>query len=174
MVGIRDAQPGDAHDIAVVHVESWRVAYRGLLPDNVLASLSVTDRERTWSKILVGRPPRSAVLLAMQDAAIVGFVAVGPARDPMAASDAGELYAIYLRPDRHRCGIGTHLHRAAIDRLGTLGFEHATLWVLEGNEPAIRFYHRNGWAADGARRVDHGPGGVELPELRLARTLPQF
>jgi GNAT superfamily N-acetyltransferase len=168
---IRDAQPGDAHGIAAVHVESWQMAYKGLLPERVLANLSVADRERTWSTILVDPPPRTAVLLATCDAVVVGFVAVGPGRDSAAAAQAGELYAIYLRPDQWGRGIGAQLHGAAIHLLSTLGFTQVTLWVLESNERAIGFYHRNGWVADGARRVDQGPGGVELYELRLCRTL---
>lgn len=171
VVEIRDAQPGDAGDIAAVHVESWRIAYRGLLPDDILADLSVPDRERTWRKILADPPPRSAVLLATCGAAVVGFVAVGPGGDHSAGPERGELYAIYLRPDQQRRGIGTQLHNAAIDRLCSLGFTSATLWVLDGNEAAINFYHRNGWAADGTRRVDQGPGAADLPELRLVRPL---
>ncbi|MGH3914506.1 MAG: GNAT family N-acetyltransferase [Pseudonocardiaceae bacterium] len=172
MAEIRDAQPPDAHSIATVHVESWRVAYQNLLPDDVLASLSIPERERTWSKILVDSPPQTAVLLAKSDAVVVGFAAVGADRDSTAATEVAELYAIYLKPDQWGHGIGAQLHRAAIARLSTLGFKHATLWVLEGNERAIGFYYRNGWTADGARRVDRGPGGVELPELRLHRRLP--
>ncbi len=80
VVEIRDAQPGDAHSIATVHVQSWQVAYHGLLPESVLASLSVPDRERTWLKIFLDPPPRTVVLLATCEAAVVGFVAVGPAK----------------------------------------------------------------------------------------------
>ena len=172
VVEIRDAQPADAGDIAAVHVGSWQVAYRGLLPDHILADLSVADRERTWRKILVDPPPRTAVLLATSGAAVVGFAAVGPGRDPTAGPERGELYAIYLRPDQQRRGIGTQLHRAAIDRLRSLGFTSAMLWVLNGNMAALSFYHHNGWTADGTQKVDYGPAGVELPELRLVRPLP--
>jgi GNAT superfamily N-acetyltransferase len=147
---IRDAQPGDAGDIAAVHVESWRVAYRGLLPDDVLDSLSVPDRERTWSGILANPPPRTAVMLATSHAVVAGFAAMGPRRSSPADWDAGELYAIYLRPDQQGRGIGVQLHSAVIDRLSALAFQHATLWVLDGNQRALRFYHRNGWAPDGA------------------------
>lgn len=171
VVEIRDAQPADAQCIAAVHVRSWQIAYQGLLPERVLANLSVADRKRTWSTILVDPPPRSAVLLAIFDGVVVGFVAVGPGRDCAAAAQAGELYAIYLRPDQWGRGIAAQLHSAAIHRLSTLGFTQATLWVLEGNERATGFYQRNGWVVDGARRVDQGPGGVELCELRLNRTL---
>jgi ribosomal protein S18 acetylase RimI-like enzyme len=125
-----------------VHVESWRIAYRGLLPDDILADLSVPDREQTWRKILADPPPRTAVLLATCGAAVVGFAAVGPDGDPPAGPERGELYAIYLRPDQQRLGIGTQLHNAAIDRLRSLGFTSATLWVLDGNEAALGLYHR--------------------------------
>jgi ribosomal protein S18 acetylase RimI-like enzyme len=172
MVEIRDAQPGDAHGIATVHVASWRAAYRGLLPDRVLATRPVADRERAWSQILVDPPPRTAVLLATADAAVVGFVSLGPDRDATAAPEVGELYRFYLRPDHQGRGIGTQLHSAAMHRLRALGFTHATLWVLEGNERAIGFYRRQGWTADGTRRVEQGRGGVEFPELRLRRPLP--
>ncbi|HEX6404261.1 MAG TPA: GNAT family N-acetyltransferase [Pseudonocardiaceae bacterium] len=170
MLEIRDAQPSDAGDIAAVRIGSWQVAYRGLLPDHILAELSVPDRERTWRNILTDPPRRTAVLLATYGATVVGFAAVGPDRDSTAAPDRGELYAIYLRPDQQRRGIGTQLHNAAIDRLCDLGYTSASLWVLDGNEAAIGFYHRNGWAADGTRRVDQGPGATDLPELRRGLT----
>jgi hypothetical protein len=73
-----------------VHVESWQTAYHGLLPDSVLANPSIPDRERTWPKILVDPPPRTAVLLATSNAFVLGFVAVGVDRDSTAASQHGE------------------------------------------------------------------------------------
>jgi GNAT superfamily N-acetyltransferase len=119
---IRNAHPGDAHAIAAVHVESWQIAYRGLLPNSVLVNLSVPDRERTWFRILVDPPPRTAILLATSNTAVLGFVAVGPDQDSTAGSEAGQLYAIYLRSRQRGRGIGTLLHNAAMDRLSTLGF----------------------------------------------------
>jgi L-amino acid N-acyltransferase YncA len=99
------------------------------LPERVLANLSIAGRERTWSTRLADLPPRTAVLLARCDAVVVGFVAVGPGRDSAAAAQAGELYAIYLRPDHWGRGIGIQLHSAAIHRLSILGFTEVTLWV---------------------------------------------
>jgi GNAT superfamily N-acetyltransferase len=168
---IRDARQGDAYAIAAVTVESWQAAYRGLLPDRVLASLSVPEREDTWSKILVDPPPRTVVLLATSNTLVLGFVAVGPDQDCPTASEVGQMYALYLRPDQWGRGIGAQLHNAAMDRLSILGFTHARLWVLEGNERAIRFYYRNGWAADGARRIIQEPQDVNLPVLCLRHVL---
>ena len=38
-----------------------RDAYRGLLPDDVLAGLSIPERERFWSDALTARPPRTGI-----------------------------------------------------------------------------------------------------------------
>ena len=50
-------------------------------------------------------------------------------------------------------------------------YRHAVLWVLDGNRRARRFYEREGWAFDGATKVDDrfGPG---VRELRYGRPLP--
>ena len=173
VVELRDAEPADAPAIAVVVVESWRVAYRGLLPDDVLAGLSVGERERQWSDSLAARPPHTRVVVAALGDAIVGFAATGP---PLMADDRadptlGDLYALYLEPEVWRRGIGTQLHAAALDRLRSCGFTHAGLWVLDTNERAIRFYLSRGWTDTRRTQIDHGPGGTELHERRLIRDL---
>jgi hypothetical protein len=45
---VRRAELRDAAGIAAVHVASWQEAYRGLLPQEYLESLSVRDRIETW------------------------------------------------------------------------------------------------------------------------------
>lgn len=172
MVELRDAVPGDARAVAVVNVRSWRVAYRGLLPDDLLDGLSVQDRERHWSDALTSPAPIRIVVATVADA-VVGFAATGPPLVPGDRADPtlGDLYALYLDPDVWRRGIGTRLHAAALDRLRSCGFTHAGLWALTTNERALRFYQRRGWTDTGRTRVDHGPGGTELHERRLRCSL---
>ena len=55
-----------------------RAAYRGLLPDDVLAGLSVHDREQFWSGPLTTRPADTRILVVAIEDAIVGFAATGP------------------------------------------------------------------------------------------------
>lgn len=173
VVELRDATPADAHAIADVLVRSWRAAYRGLLPDDVLTGLSVPERERFWSDVLTARAPRTGAVVATIAGAVVGFASTGPPLVPADRADPalGDLYALYLAPDAWRRGIGTLLHAAALDRLRSAGFTHAGLWVLDTNEPALRFYHRHGWTDTGRSRLDRGPGGSELNELRLHHDL---
>ena len=154
-------------------VLSWRAAYRGLLPDDVLAGLSVPDRERFWSDALTARAPHTGAVVATIAGAVVGFAATGPPLVPADRADPtlGDLYALYLDPEVWRRGIGTQLHAAALDRLGSCGFTHAGLWVLGTNERALRFYQCHGWTDTGRTQLDRRPGGTELHERRLHRDL---
>ncbi|MGH3875901.1 MAG: GNAT family N-acetyltransferase [Actinophytocola sp.] len=173
MVELRDATQADAHGIGTVVVRSWRAAYRGLLPDDVLAGLSIRDREQFWSAVLTARQPHTRAVVAAIEGAIVGFAATGPPLVPADRADPtlGDLYALYLAPDVWRRGIGTRLHAAALDRIRSCGFTHAGLWVLDTNERALRFYQRRGWTDTGRSQLDRGPGDTELHERRLHHDL---
>lgn len=168
---IRDARLSDAHGIAEVLVESWRGAYAGLLPDGVLARLSVADRERFWSKLLAAPPPRTVIVVATSADGIVGFASAGAALHESAELTLGQLYTIYVRPTEWANGIGTRLQDAIMDRLRRLGFKRLLLWVLETNSRALRFYRRSGWVDDDVRQTEPGPEGVELAECRLSRPI---
>jgi len=168
MVSLRDATPADARDIATVHIESWRVGYRGLLPDHVLDELSVEARQLWWHDTLAV-PGRRSTMLATDGETLLGFSAVGPGRDGDPA--VGELYAMYLRSTAWGRGIGRLLHDAAMDRLLASGHLRASLWMLAGNERALRFYRRSGWTVDGRSKLVTGPGGITMDHRGLSRRL---
>lgn len=173
VVELRAATPADAHAVATLIVRSWRVAYRGQLPDDVLADLSVTDRERLWSEMLSARRPGTHTVVATAGTEVVGVAATGPPLVPADRRDptVGDLYALYLDSHLWGRGIGTRLHAAALDDLRSDGFTRAGLWVLATNERALRFYDRHGWTDTGRTQVDRGPDGVDLHERRLRRSL---
>jgi L-amino acid N-acyltransferase YncA len=149
-VAIRLAGPEDARSIAEVHVRSWRHAYRGLLPDGYLDGLSVDERtQRRLASLAEARTDAGVLVAERDDGAIVGFASFCPARDDDAADGTGEVPAIYLEPEVVGHGIGRQLFAAVTDELRRAGFRRATLWVLEANERARRFYERAGWRWDG-------------------------
>jgi hypothetical protein len=43
--------------------------------------------------------------------------------------------------------------RAALGRLAELPYDEVFLWTFKENAPAIAFYERHGWRADGDEKV---------------------
>jgi len=96
---VRRAEPQDAPAVARVHVASWRQAYRGLLPQEYLDSLSVEARTMTWAKAFSQLPDQTPTTLVGElDGQIVGFASVGPCRDDDTDTATGELRGLYLDP----------------------------------------------------------------------------
>jgi hypothetical protein len=79
---IRIATPDDAPALAEMHVASWRETYLGLLPEKMLASLSVESRAAAWAKIMQEPATQRStmVYIADYDGAIVGLGSCGSQR----------------------------------------------------------------------------------------------
>ncbi len=137
---VRRAVPGDEHEVAQVHVDSWQAAYRGLLPDDVLDGLDPTARARRYTFADRGADVAVSTTVAVGAGRIRGFVTIGPGRDDDAnPALVGELYALYVSPSWWGGGLGRSLIDAGRDSLVEHGYTEALLWVLAGNGRAARF-----------------------------------
>jgi ribosomal protein S18 acetylase RimI-like enzyme len=156
-VTLRAAEAGDGRAIASVHVETWRVAYVGIIPAEVLDGLSVDQRGSKWEETLAGLGSGERVEVAEDGGLVVGFAFTGACRDEDAFG-LGELYAIYVAPSHWGAGVGSALLASARRTLVEAGHDRAVLWVLEDNKRARSFYDRDGWLLDGAVK-SYGEGG---------------
>jgi L-amino acid N-acyltransferase YncA len=166
---IEPATAADARAIAQIHVDAWRAAYAGIVPDDYLASLSVDERESMWQKAIEAGEPD--LLVALRDDHVIGWVSFGAARGKDAAARVGELWAIYLDPHHIATGAGHALWSAARARLAERGFDSVILWVLAGNGRAIRFYERVGFLLEPDSGQRFTLGGREIEELRCSMAL---
>jgi GNAT superfamily N-acetyltransferase len=80
-----------------------------------------------------------------------------------------ELYALYVHPAWWSTGTGRALMDQVLAKVSGAGYQSITLWVLEENARARRFYERAGFAPDDARHVLDDLGGVT--EIRYRRAL---
>jgi ribosomal protein S18 acetylase RimI-like enzyme len=148
----------DLDEMGRVHVQVWREAYAGLLPDAYLAGLDPTFGPRLWRERF-GSSPDVSWWLARDEEGIVGLTTSGPGRDDDKPVPL-ELYAINVLRRAHGTGVADDLMAHVI------GDRAAYLWVLDGNERAQAFYRRHGFVDDGGRKPEPETGVVEVRMLR--------
>jgi ribosomal protein S18 acetylase RimI-like enzyme len=156
--------------IAQVHVRSWQVGYRGLMPDDYLDQLKPEDRANRYT-FGDGRSSGPRWTVAAEDGMVVGFVSFGTSRDED-TPDHGEVYGLYVDPDHWHRGVGRSLMDNAESDFLQTGFSVANLWVLVGNSRATDFYERGAWSPDGTSRVEE-VWGLEVSSIRYQRSLSQ-
>jgi GNAT superfamily N-acetyltransferase len=166
---IRLATSADAWAIGRVHVLSWQTGYRGLVSDSLLDNLSIEGRAKFWAGVFAQPRPNQRTFVADFSGDVRGFVTGGRCRDDDSPT-SGELQAIYVLPEQWDTGTGSALHKVCIDALRADAFTDATLWMVEGNDRALRFYGKHGWKPDGASKVQQFDGAT-MHEMRLRRAL---
>lgn len=161
---IEPARASDAAAVAQIHVDAWRAAYAGIVPDDYLAALSVERHSAMWREAIAQGSPE--LLVARTDAGLAGWVSFGPSRDEGAAPATGEVWALYVAPAHWAAGGGHRLWQRARERLVQRGFTSAMLWVLGANARAIRFYEAAGFVADADSDKTFTLGSGEVCERR--------
>lgn len=137
---IREASVEDAPAIARVTVDTWKTAYRGIIDDSYLDSLTYEEREKGWREF----PFHEAFVLAAEDdqGNVIGFAAGGSQREED-SEYKGELYAIYIYQEHQRKGIGQALFKSFSKKLTQVGVDSVMLWVLS-DSPYRKFYEKLG------------------------------
>jgi len=164
---LRDARPEDALAIAQIHVRAWQAGYRGLISAESLDRMKAEERAGRYT--LGSTDPAQPATLVAEAPGIVGFVTIAPAPGAVDAG-SGQVAALHVDPPYWHQGIGAALLDAAHRRLAGRGFPRAVLWVLVGNERALRFYRRHGWTPNG-RTQSEEVWGVRIDEVQLERAL---
>ncbi|WP_405666578.1 GNAT family N-acetyltransferase [Streptomyces sp. NBC_01166] len=169
-VPVRDMTVDDCAAVADIRVRGWRWAYAGMIPQAYLDAMDVDeDAERRRARLAAGGGPVNLVAGA-PDAAVTGWACYGPCRDGSGRPGSGELYALYVHPDRIGTGTGRALLTEVTARARADGFAAMSLWVLKENTRARRFYERAGFRPDGAEEA-FDTGGAMVPEVRYVPTL---
>lgn len=147
--------------VSRIYEESWKSAYRGLIPQAYLDAIPIgrwaanRDQEGRQSLILE------------EEGRLIGVACVGPSRWPD-YPDFGEIVSLYLLPAYTGRGYGKALLAAAVEALADRGYRDALLWVLEENRRARAFYERQGFRFSGEFMEDE-IGGKPLREVLYLR-----
>ncbi|HEX8073110.1 MAG TPA: GNAT family N-acetyltransferase [Pyrinomonadaceae bacterium] len=157
----RTATGRDAAAAARVQVGSWQESYRGVLPAEFLAAMSVEKRTVALKSRLDKRGGLYRMFVAEAGGVVVGVCDAGdPRRESFGC--AAELYMIYLAYSHQRRGIGRELFRRAGQFLLDAGRGSVFLEALSQN-PYRDFYDKLGGEVCGHGR--HDLGGVIYPSV---------
>lgn len=137
-----------------VHYQSWHETYAGLIDAEYL-------QKHTLQKCTaIAHQWPDNIIVAKDGEQVVGFAAYGAYRDDTLPAH-GEVFAIYVLAAYHGRGIGYALMNAALQKLSA--YRKIAVWVLKGNDRAIRFYERYGFRFDGAEaEITLGTPNTEL------------
>jgi diamine N-acetyltransferase len=161
---IRRAEVADLSKVETVARATWRVAYAGVIPDDVQRRLleSWYSRE-SLSRALAA--PGSSFFVAESSGDVIGF-----AQFVRRSAESVELTRIYVLPDRQRSGIGMRLLGAGLAEFATEGLKRLTVEVERDNANGRRFYERAGFAEP--RELTHDMEGYLLALVEYRRPIP--
>ena len=154
---------GDEKNLAYIQTESWKAAFRSILPPEMLdRCTNFSKAEAMYRKLLEEKKGNGYILeidhrphcIAWWDAA----------REEAMAGYA-ELICIHSLPENWHCGYGSKMMDAVLADVAKAGYTKILLWVFEQNAPAIAFYRKYGFAASGRKQPAFG--AVEEMYVRM-------
>jgi len=158
-IHIRPATTDDAEVISHINLICWKTAYRGLLDDVVLDTLSQTPERLERFKTGIQNTP--IYLCATCHNAVVGYIAGGKPTDSSLPYPF-EVYYLYVHPDHQGKGIGGQLLNAFKNQIKNMDF---CLYVLDGNQPAYHFYQKHGGIHNPKYDTDTVTRGIKMHDL---------
>ena len=166
-ITIRLATPADAPDMAEIHMRSWEVAYKDIIPMEYIKEKNTT-RHDLFKRIITDENTTQYVI--QKGGKTFGIMCVVPTpQDDDANENICELEGIYLHPDYYRQGIGEKAMEFAFNIARNWSKTHMTLWVFKENTSAIKFYEKCGFSADGGTKTYNC--GKVMESIRMMKSL---
>jgi len=123
-----------------VHYKTWHETYTDLIDAEYMKKITLekcVEMAHKWPDNLI---------VAKDGDKVVGFVGYGTYRDNT-LPEHGEISAIYVLKEYQGKKVGYELMNAALNKLSD--YKKIAVWVLKGNDRAIRFYEQYGFRFDG-------------------------
>lgn len=151
-------QTDDRFAISHIYEESWKFAYKDIIPQSYLESIPVgrwisnfEDRERN-------------TLIMIENSTFIGTSSYGASRYAD-LDNFGEIISIYFLPEYMGKEYGKQMLYATMEELKHLGYQDVFLWVLEDNHRARRFYEKAGLVLSNDY-IETTIGGKKLREIQ--------
>jgi ribosomal protein S18 acetylase RimI-like enzyme len=169
-VYFRNAEVSDVFQIASIHVESAKLAYRDFISRPLLDDVyNVKYKRKLWEKVIVN-DPNSIIVVSNEMNKIIGFAYF----EVLCESEKNllvELHTLYIAPAYFLQGIGAALVQRMLDNLKLHDEIDVFLWVLDKNVEAKKFYFKWGFKEAAEQRICDDIPEAKLSEVKLIRSM---
>lgn len=157
---IRNVKKEDLEQVAEIIVTGWKTAYKGIIDDNYLNSLTI---EKRYNKLL-GNYLEDEFIVAELNGEIVGFSRYTLYNKSNEIKNVdGEIFSIYVRPRLKRKGIGTAIFTYVMNQYKNNGNKSIILGCFKENYQSRAFYEKMGGKVIYEKQVERGE--KEYPEV---------
>ena len=153
-VTIRDAVPGDEKVLAFIQTQSWKAAFRDIIPADTLGRLTDCQKAEEMYTRVLGKP-EIRVALESVDGRSHGITAWSKNRFDL-GDDTAELICIHSLPEGWGRGFGSAMLERTLGEMARAGFNRVILWVFAENSRARRFYEKHGFSPTGKTQTAYG------------------
>lgn len=155
--------PQDRAGRAYVHYKAWHETYPGIMPEKILAAHTLERCQEIANKF---RNDALVVLDRENNDRVVGFACYAhKAREFVSIPETAEITALYVLSEFQGLGLGRMLLESC---LRLIYRDKVALFVLKGNERAVKFYEHMGFCLTGHEITDQR-GEDTMTELEMVR-----
>ena len=163
MVHIREMQADDASAVSALYTASWRRTYSMFFSEAALDT-EIETRFSEGKQRKEADDPNIITLVAVEDGKIVGA-----SSSQMDERNQAWLDRMHVLPDFFATGLADDLMRATLAKHS--GLQSIALKVIKGNNRAIAFYEKHGFAVTDEIAEDEQVGGAA--SVVMTRTIPR-
>lgn len=153
---VRLARMSDAESLASITVSSWKVAYKDIIPSNILDDMDATSLSKGWRAALIKSDKETLVAESCGD--VVGYLRYSN-KD---SEDAIEITQFYLKPEDIGQGYGTMLLQYLNNKAKQSKVRQLTVKVVDKNQRANAFYKNAGFIRSGIIENDRSVKNIPV------------
>lgn len=150
---IRQTCLDDIESIARIKVEGWQRAYKGIIDDEYLSSMSVNEQIK-----VINNYSLDTVFVAVKGNEVLGFCRFYDYDKPVYEDKEidCEIREIYVKPDIKRQGIGSKLFIHTMNYFLQKGKSKLYLGCFKENYSARKFYEKMGGISQAGKDLEIG------------------
>ena len=150
MERIRKVKVGDEQSLALIQTESWKAAFKDIVPEELLKNCTEINRATTMYKELLDENIGNGYILEIDGKP--HCIAWWDATREKDMPGYAELICIHSLQDKWCSGYGSKMMSRIMEDVSAAGYSKIMLWVFDNNTRAINFYKKHGFVATGKKQ----------------------